>query len=161
MTNDTDAIELLLGEHRVIRGLVEQLDAADDPVEIRSVFLRIVEQLAAHEAMEQQVIFPAYRASLERGGEETLAHRMGEHDELNLLLAEMRDLAPDGFGFTKRGSAFLLTIEEHFLREEESVFTRMRESFAAEELAELGRRALAVRQHSPAFPRDPRLTASN
>ncbi|HEX4983349.1 MAG TPA: hemerythrin domain-containing protein, partial [Ilumatobacteraceae bacterium] len=62
MTNQIDVIDLLLSDHRLIDGLAEQLDAADDPVEIRRLFLRIVEELAAHEAVEQEVVFPAFRA---------------------------------------------------------------------------------------------------
>jgi hemerythrin superfamily protein len=162
MTNQIDVIDILLRDHRLIDGLAEQLDAADDPAEIRRLFLRIVEELSAHEAAEQQVVFPAFRAALEAAdGEDTLAHRMGEHEELNELLAEMRSLAPECFGFTKRGSALLLEFKEHFLREEESVFARMRATFSADELTELGSRALAVKQHSPAFPDDhPRLAAN-
>lgn len=159
MTNQIDAIELLLDDHRLIDGLAEQLDATDDPTEIRRVFLRIVEELAAHEAAEQEVVFPAFRAALAAADDDTtVAHRMGEHEELNELLAEMRELTPDCFEFTKRGSALLLEVKAHFQREEESVFARMRASFSADELAELGSRVLVVKQHSPAFPADhPRL----
>ena len=70
------------------------------------------------------------------------------------MLAEMRGLAPDCFAFTKRGSALLLEVKAHFLLEEESVFARMRATLSADELAELGTRALAAKQHSPAFPDD-------
>ena len=154
MTERLDAIELLLRDHRVIWAIAEQLDAADDPTEIRGLFLLLVEQLAAHEAVEQQVIFPAFRASLEGAGHDTLDLRMGEHEELNELLAEMRSLAPDGFAFTKRASALVLEIEEHFRREEETVFMSMRSSFSTDQLVELGDRALEVRRHSPAFPDD-------
>jgi hemerythrin superfamily protein len=160
MTNQIDAIDLLLRDHRLIDGLAEQLDTVDDPTEIRRLYLRIVEELAAHEAAEQEVVFPAFRAALEMADDNTLARRMGEHEELNDLLAEMRSLAPDCFGFTKRGSALLLEIKGHFLREEESVFARMRAAFSADELAELGSRVLDVKQHSPAFPDEhPRLAA--
>jgi hemerythrin superfamily protein len=160
MTNQIDAIDLLLRDHRLIDGLAEQLDAVDDPAEIRRLYLRIVDELAAHEAAEQEVVFPAFRAALEMADDNTLARRMGEHEELNDLLAEMRSLAPDCFGFTKRGSALLLEIKGHFLREEESVFARMRAAFSADELAELGSRVLDVKQHSPAFPDEhPRLAA--
>jgi hemerythrin superfamily protein len=154
MTNQIDAIELLLRDHRLINGLAEQLDTVDDPAEIRRLYLRIAEELAAHEAAEQEVVFPAFRAALEMADDDTLARRMGEHEELNELIAEMRSLAPDCFGFTKRGSALLLEIEGHFLREEETVFARMRDSFSADELAELGSRVLAAKQHAPAFPDD-------
>ncbi len=160
MTNRIDVIELLERDHRMIGALVEQLDAADDPAEIRSLFFRIVEELAAHEAAEQEVVFPAFQAVLAAAGDDTLARRMGEHEEVNGLLAEMRGLAPDGFGFTKRGSALLLDVKAHFLIEEETVFARMRAALGADELAELGVRAMAAKQHSPAFPDDhPHLAA--
>ncbi len=154
MTNRIDVIELLLSDHRMIDELAEQLDTSNDPTEIRRLYLRIGEELAAHEAAEQEVLYPAFRASLDMADDDTLDHRMGEHEELNGLLAEMRTLAPDGFDFTKRGSALLLEVKGHFQREEESVFARMREAFSADELADLGTRALAAKQHSPAFPDD-------
>jgi len=161
MTDQLDVIELLLSDHRSIERLVDQLDATDDPAECRGLFLRLVEQLAAHEAVEQGVVFPAFRDSLESPGDDILDHRMGEHQELNELLAEMRSLAPDGFAFTKRQSAFELEIKEHFRREEETVFARMRESFRADQLADLANRALVVKQHAPAFPDDnPRIKAA-
>jgi hypothetical protein len=160
MTNQIDAIELLLRDHRLIDGLAEQLDTVDDPAETRRLYLRIAEELAAHEAAEQEVVFPAFRAALEMADDNTIAQRLGEHEELNELLAEMRGLAPDGFGFTKRGSALLLEIRAHFLREEESVFADMRACLSADELAELGSRVLATKQHAPAFPDDhPRVAA--
>lgn len=154
MTDMTNAIELLLQDHRMIGGLAEELDSTDDPAEISRIYVRIVDELSAHEAAEQEVVFPAFRAALERSGDHTVADRMGEHEEMNELLAEMRSLAPDGFAFTKRGSAFLLEVEGHFQREEESVFARMQASFAPDELAELGTQALAVKQRSLALSDD-------
>jgi hemerythrin superfamily protein len=161
MTTHVDAVELLLEDHRIIDGLAEQLEAANHPAEIRDLFLRIAQELAAHEAAEQEVVFPAFRAALEVADDDTLAHRIGEHEEMNGLLAEMRSLPPDCFGFGKRGSALLLEIKAHFQREEESVFERMKASFSADELAELGTRVLSAKQHAPAFPADPpRLAAA-
>ena len=158
MTTRIDVIELLERDHRQIEALAEQLELADDPTEVRRLFFAIVEELAAHEAAEQAVVFPAFRAVVEPTDDSTLEHRMGEHEELNELLGEMRCLAPTGFGFTKRGSALMLDVKAHFLLEEETVFMRMREAFSAHDLVELGRRALQVKERSPAFPEDhPRL----
>ena len=154
MTHPNDAVELLLRDHRLIDGLAEELDTVDDPAEIRRLYLRIVDELAAHEAAEQEVVYPAFRSALEIAGDDTLARRIGEHEELNETLAEMRSLAPDSLDFTKRGSALLLEIQGHFLREEESVFARMRATMSAEELADLGSRVIVAKRHAPAFPAD-------
>ena len=91
-------------------------------------------------------VSPRVTAALARGD---ICHR---EPEMNELLAEMRTLTPDGFSFTKRESAFVLEIKEHFHREEETVFAPMRQTFTADQLAVLGERASAAKQHSPAFP---------
>ena len=152
MAQQIDVIELLERDHRLINDLVEQLDETEDSDEIRRLYLRIVEELSAHEAVEQQIVFPAFHAAFAADADDTLAHRMGEHEEMNEMLAEMRSLAPDGFAFVKRGSALLLEIKGHFLLEEETVFARMRESFAADELVELANQAIVTKRHSPVFP---------
>jgi len=152
MNQQLDIIELLERDHALIDGLAEQLDASEDPAEIRHLFMQLVEELAAHEAAEQEVVFPAYRATFEGNGDKTLLYRMGEHEELNELITEMRSLAPDGYAFTKRGSALLLEVKHHFLLEEETVFARLRIALDADQLLALGVRALAVKQHAPAFP---------
>jgi hemerythrin superfamily protein len=152
MAQQIDVIELLERDHRLINELVEQLDETEDTDEIRRLYLRIVEELSAHEAVEQQIVFPAFHAAFAGDADDTLAHRMGEHEEMNEMLAEMRSLAPDGFAFIKRGSALLLEIKGHFLLEEETVFARMREAFAADELVELANQAIVAKRHSPVFP---------
>ena len=68
MTDPIDVIELLERDHRLINGLVEQLDEVDDATEIRHLYLRIVEELSAHEAVEQAVLFPAFRAAFASSG---------------------------------------------------------------------------------------------
>jgi len=152
MTTGIDVIDLLERDHRMIDDLAEQLDAATDPVEIRRLYLRIVDELSVHEAVEQQVVFPAFKASFDETGDATLDHRLDEHEELNELLAEMRGLDPTGFAFVKRGSALLLEMKGHFGLEEESVFARMRAVLAPEELVELGNQAMEVKQRWGVFP---------
>ncbi len=154
MTNQIDAIELLVSDHRLIDGLAEQLDTTDDPAEIGRLYLQIVDELIAHEAAEQEVVFPAFQAVLDLADDDTVAHCMGEHEELNGLLAEMRSLAPDCFAFMKRGSALLLEVKAHFEREEESVFARIRASFTAEQLAEMGAQVQAAKQRCGANTAD-------
>ena len=148
MTDRIDAIDVLLRDHRVIDELAEQLDASNDPAEVRDLYVRIVEELTAHEAAEQEVVYPAFRAALGRSDDDTVTQRLGEHEEMNELLSAMRGLAPESYAFTKRASAFLLEVQGHFQREEESVFDRMRATLSADELAQLGGQVQVVKQRS-------------
>lgn len=144
MTTDVDIIEVLERDHQRISDLAERLDSVDDDDEVRALYRQIVDGLLAHEAIEHEVLFPAFRSMLDAEEAAALDERLGEHEELNSLLAEMRDLDAHDFAFVKRGSALLIEIERHFELEEESVFAPMRERLPEEELLELGRRALAA-----------------
>ena len=151
MAEPLDAIELLTQDHRVIGELLHQLDDEREPDRLRQLYLRLVGLLSAHEEAERLVVFPALRAALPASGQDA-SDRLGEHEEVNELLAEMRGLAPDGAGFEKRTSALILELQNHFLNEEESAFPRLRAALAPEQLAELVERIEAVKRHAPAFP---------
>jgi hemerythrin superfamily protein len=148
MTADVDIIEVLERDHQRISDLAERLDSVTDDDEIRELYRQIVDGMLAHEAIEHEVLFPAFRSMLAADETAPLDERLGEHEELNSLLAEMQDLDAHDFAFVKRGSALLLEIERHFELEEESVFARMREQLPKEQLVELGRRARAARNTS-------------
>ena len=154
MTETRDVIQLLTEDHRAIIDLAERLDAALDPAVVRELFLHVVERLAAHEAAEQQVLFPAVRTSSPAGGNEA-SRRLSEHDEINELLAEMRCLPPDGFAFAKRSSALLLDIQNHFQAEETELFPRLSAGMKPIELFRLGAEVARVMEHAPAFPAEP------
>lgn len=143
MTTDVDILDVLEQDHRRIGDLAERLDSVTDDDEVRELYRQIVDGLLAHEAIERDVLFPAFHALHAPDGDERLDSRMGEHEELNSLLAEMRELDAHDYAFVKRGSALVNEIERHFELEEESVFAPMRERLTKEERVELGRRAMA------------------
>jgi hemerythrin superfamily protein len=151
MTEPHDAIEVLTRDHRDIEELLHQLDDERDPERLRLLYLRLVGLLSAHEEAERQVVFPAFRAAISVAGNESAA-RLGEHEEINELLAEMRGLAPDGAGFEKRTTALILELQTHFQTEEESVFPGLRAALGPDELAALGAQVEAAKRRAPAFP---------
>jgi hemerythrin superfamily protein len=146
MTESPDVVDLLTADHRAIAALLDELEVAEDPTEIRRLYLQIASELSAHEAAEQQVVFPAL------AGAEGEPDRVGEHEEINALLEEMRTLAPSGFAFTKRADALVLDIRAHFECEEDYVFPRLRATFSPVRLAELAEEAARAEAGAPAFP---------
>jgi hypothetical protein len=151
MAGPRDVIEQLTEDHRRLEALIERLDTEEDPAAMRLDFLQIVGELGAHEACEQEVVFPALRACAPAEDADTVA-RLGEHDEINELLSEMRGLVPSSLGFGKRASALLLELKAHFAEEEEGAFACLRSALGADELASLTDRANRVRAYAPAFP---------
>lgn len=146
MTESPDVVDLLTADHRAIGELLDELDVAEDPTDIRRLFLQVASALSAHEAAEQQVVFPAL------AGAEGEPDRVGEHEEINALLEEMRSLAPSGFAFTKRADALALDIRAHFECEEDYVFPRLRAMFSADRLTELAEETAQAKAAAPAFP---------
>lgn len=133
-----------------VEGLLKRLDREQDPTELRSLYLQVVGELASHEACEQQVVFPALRASVPAEGT-GMAACLDEHEEINSLLDEMRVLDPSCYGFMKRTGALILELQAHFAEEEE-LFGRLRTALAPAERADLARRARAATSCAPAFP---------
>lgn len=142
-----DVIEQLVDDHRVMRRLLDWIDAESDPVPLRQAFIELAALLAQHEAVEQQVLFPALGS--EAGPADD---RLGEHEEVNQLLDEMRGLRTASFGFLKRATSVVVQLRDHFEHEEEELFPVLRALLSDEELAALAGPALAARRAAPAFP---------
>ena len=148
---DGGVVDLLTRDHQFLRGLVEELDKEENPARLSSLFDLLARKLAAHEAGEQQVVFPAFRDAV-KSNDDMARRRADEHEEINELLAEMRVLTAYDHGFEKRAGALCVQLEAHFAAEEEDVFPRLVSSISRAGLMALGDRMVAVQEAAPAFP---------
>lgn len=151
MEEISDAIDLLIDDHRYMEALLDQLDLEDDPAEVRRLFMRIAGELAAHEAAEHDVVFPAALATVPSGRRE-VHELIGEHEEVNSLLAEMLALDPSGAGFAKRAGALALELRAHFTEEEELLFPALRAALEPAVLVGIATRVRAAKRSAPMFP---------
>ena len=164
MATPSDVIDLLTADHRLMNELLDRLDAEDRPTEMHNLFLRVAGELAAHEAAEQDVVFPAALAALPADEHEVIALLRG-HEEVNSLLVEMLQLDPAGFGFLKRAGALVVDLQAHFAAEEEFLFPRLRVVLDEDQRAELAVQVRLAKHTAPIFPDavpgwSPRLAAS-
>jgi Fe-S cluster biogenesis protein NfuA/hemerythrin superfamily protein len=149
MADPLDVIELLVQDHRLIGRLLEQLDEEQQPYELRLLYQRLVDLLSAHEAAEQQLVFPALRSALP-AGEREAANRLAEHAEIDELLAELRAHAPAGAEFAKGVSALIIELQSHFRHEEESTFPRIEAALSPHQMLELAELATPTMASPPA-----------
>lgn len=149
MYEAVDVIELLIWEHKVLCDILEQLDAEDRPAETEAVFYRLVTALAAHEAAEEDIVFPAFQAALGPDQYE-ISGLLDEHEEIDLLVTEMRQMSPASFGFLKRASALCVELQEHLAEEEEMLFPLLRSVLDPRQLLELAERVQEAGHRVPA-----------
>jgi hemerythrin superfamily protein len=144
-------VDELRRDHELIRALASDLEMTTEPIEARDLYLRLVGELAAHEAAEEQVVFPAVRAAMPTTTRET-SIRADEHDEINELIGEMQTLPPAGLAFGKRASALRLEIEAHFQAEESSLFVDLLDVIGPDESVRLAARVAVAKATAPTFP---------
>jgi hypothetical protein len=157
MTEPADLVDVLLADHRAMLELLDELDAADTAEDCKALYLRLAAELAAHEAVEHQLVFSAVWDLCGGAGgdvrtEADAGARIGEHEEMNGLIAEMQSLDPEGFRFTTRASALAVELRDHFESEETTLFPWLRSMIGRDRLVELAEAAPAVRAHAAAFP---------
>ncbi|MGZ8211738.1 MAG: hemerythrin domain-containing protein [Burkholderiales bacterium] len=117
----SDAIEMLLEDHRRMQKLFKDFERADrdDQEAVREFVETACMELQIHSMLEEEIFYPALRAHLANGkAEERLNRAEVEHEAADELVAKLLDLAPDNPMY----SAYFAVLEEyvkHHIREEE------------------------------------------
>lgn len=148
-----DAVDLLMREHRLVEQLFLQLDAAvaaGDEADQRELADRLIEELTAHAAIEEEVLYPAARQVPEAAA--MVDESVAEHAELKGLLARLdgKDPGDDDFveGFGRARDLFT----SHVGEEEGDLFPKLRDFFDEHKLVTLRNNLAMARKTAPTSP---------
>ncbi|HVW34563.1 MAG TPA: hemerythrin domain-containing protein [Acidimicrobiia bacterium] len=137
----TDVVTVLTGQHDLAREILAELHetvaaVAEITQDMAGPFRRLVALLAAHEAAEELVVYPALRTKLQKG---ILAGEIvAEEDEARRRLARLEKLAAGFFAFPDALAEFEEAILAHAAHEEQAVFPILEAGLPAAERARLG-----------------------
>ena len=97
----------------------------------------MVEQLAVHAAVEEQVLYPTIRTEIP---DETPAvlEALEEHHLAKLALAEIEKLPPQAERFTAKMTVLMESVRHHVQEEETELFPKVCQAFSEQELEEIG-----------------------
>ena len=147
-----DALEILEREHRRFEALLAQGEATTGRARKgrRRLLDRLVSELAAHEVMEEQVLYPALLSYAHT--RETLAEGLHEHDSAESIANELRALSTDDAQWDARFMVLKRVLQQHMDHEEKHLFPVARAAFSREELRDLADQMLELRslRRSPA-----------
>jgi hemerythrin superfamily protein len=145
----TDAITLLTADHRTFDGLLTQVAGQDAPDQ--DLVDQLVKELAVHDAIERQYLYPVLRQRID-GGDRFADRSIDEHDEQDRLLLDV-DKTPSGSeGLGALIATLTTSVRTHVQEEESEIFPALRAGLSQAELDDLGATLAKAKAKAPTRP---------
>ncbi len=152
-----DAITLLKNDHKTVEDLFRRFEQAGERayVEKRRLVDRMIEELARHAAIEEQLFYPTTRATVPSTHDIAL-ESIEEHHIVKWELQELKDMDPHDERFDAKVAVLMENVRHHVEEEESEYFPKVRDQLGRNDLQELGDKMEAIRKVAPTHPH-PRL----
>src|SRR5690242_14049432 len=152
----TDAIVLLKEDHKQIKRLFRDFDAAGENATKRKGELvsKIIELLTVHTYIENEVMYPEVRR-LVPDLEDDVLESYEEHHVADLLVMELVAMSPDAERFDAKTTVLIENVSHHIEEEEQEWFPKVREALGRKQLQELGEKLLEAKAKAPTSPAQP------
>jgi hemerythrin superfamily protein len=148
-----DAITLLKRDHKTVEGLFRRFEKAGDRATKtkRNVVDQIIEELAVHAAIEEQVFYPAVRDASEELND-TVLESLEEHHVVKWTLSELDGMDPEHERFDAKVTVLIESVRHHVKEEEGELFPKVREAMSRKELSDLGEALEKAKKVAPIRP---------
>ncbi len=148
-----DAITLLRDDHKTVEKLFRRFEGAGSGahVERRDAMDRIVEELSRHAAIEEQIFYPATRATVPEVEDQAL-ESIEEHNVVKVLLAELRSMDPEQERFVPKATVLFELVRHHVEEEEQDYFPAVRDQLGPKALRDLGSAMVELKESAPTRP---------
>jgi hemerythrin superfamily protein len=132
-TRGSDAVEILIEDHRTIKSLLEQLANGGDGTARKTTFEQLKGLLTVHNATEENLLYPALaQVAGKKTESQKLYHETAEADMLVFELDTMLKTGDTG-GFDAKMKKLQAAILEHIDDEEEKAFPHLQDKSEPDE----------------------------
>ena len=148
-----DAITLLKNDHKTVEGLFKKFEKAGPNAKKTKAQLaeQIIEELAVHAAIEEQVFYPAIREAVP-DTEETVLESLEEHHIVKWVLSELDGMSPEDERFDAKVSVLIENVRHHVEEEEQEMFPEVRKAIGRKAMNELGDALEMAKKAAPTRP---------
>jgi len=152
----TDAIVLLKDDHKKVRQLFREFEAAGDRAVKKKAGLvqEIIQALTEHTYLENEVMYPQVRALLPELDADILESQE-EHHVADVLCMELSGMAADSEHFTAKTTVLIENVTHHIEEEEQVWFPQVRDGLSRQQLQEIGEQLKQARKKAPKSPAQP------
>lgn len=151
-----DAIVLLKDDHKQIRKVFKDFQAAGDNAEVRKGQLvdRMIELLTQHTYIENEVMYPRVRELLP-DLEDDVLESYEEHHVADVLVTELSSMKPGDERFDAKTTVLIENVTHHMDEEEQDWFPKVRDGLGRKTLQEIGEAMLEAKKTAPKRPSQP------
>ncbi len=126
------ATELLTKQHQTVARLFKGIESAHSDADKKTLFLELASNLAAHDAIERQIFYPACQDAM--GLNDDLGEALVEHGVIEFSLYQANEaIGKPDFGFKCK---VLQEMVEHHVEEEQDEFFPKAEKALGEDILE-------------------------
>ena len=143
--DENDPIVLLQTDHRRFEQLLKEgEDTTERAVKGRRELLdTLTKELTVHEAIEEQLLYPALRPHTE--AHDVVLEGIEEHHVADIIIKELHQVRKDAEKWGAKFKVLKESVEHHISEEENKMFPIARGALAREELLALGARMRALK----------------
>lgn len=152
----SDAITLLKADHKEIRRVFRDFEAAGDRAikKKAKIVRKLIELLTVHTYVENEVMYPEVRALLPDLDEDIL-ESYEEHHVADVLCMELYGMPADAERFEAKTRVLIETVTQHIKEEEQDWFPKVRAGLDRKQLQKLGAKIEQAREKAPRSPAQP------
>jgi hemerythrin superfamily protein len=135
-----DALDLLTADHNRVRGLFARFQAAEEAGntgQMAGLAEHVITELGVHTQIEEELFYPAVREQSDALHDE-VAEGVEEHHVVKVLIAEINALSAQDDAWRAKMKVLIESVEHHAEEEESEMFPKVRKTFSAATLYDLG-----------------------
>lgn len=137
-----DAIALLRADHKKVSALFDQFEKTRSAKRKQALVSQICLELTVHARIEEEIFYPAVKAALK--DKELVPEATVEHASVKDLIAQVRDVEPDGEMYDARVKVMAEFVKHHVKEEQNEMFPKAKATRL--DMAALGARLMARKE---------------
>lgn len=134
-----DATALLRADHKKVAGLFEQYEKTRSNTKKKALVTEICHELTIHAQIEEEIFYPAVKRATK--DTKLVPEATVEHATLKDLIAQVKDIEPDGEMFDAKITVMSEYVRHHVKEEQGEMFSKAKASKL--DLKELGAKLAA------------------
>lgn len=117
-----DAVAMLKADHKKVSALFEEFEKTRSPAKKKKLVSQICDELTVHTMLEEEIFYPAVKAALK--DKELVPEANVEHASVKDLIAQVKDVEPDGEMYDARVKVMGEFVKHHVKEEQNQMFPK-------------------------------------